>query len=222
LHEGGTIPDAAPGSRRGALYRAAEIAAWGAGLLLLAMYGGSRIRQMVTATREVREFGRVKTLSWHPPDQSLWAPERIRAWERETAAAGRAGAAIAILRIPRIGLEVPILEGTDDATLDRGAGHIEGTSSPGAPGNMGIAGHRDGFFRTLKDVVLGDGIELETRTKTYQFVVDGLSLVGPDDTWVLDPTPSRQISLVTCFPFYYTGAAPLRYIVRAVENGPPR
>ena len=126
--------------------------------------------------------------------------------------------AIAVLRVPRIGLEVPVFEGTSDANLDRGAGHIEGTPPPGTAGNVGIAGHRDGFFRGLKDVVLGDAMELETRTGTLRFVVDNLTLVGPEDTWVLDDTPSPRVSLVTCYPFYYQGSAPRRYIVQAVES----
>ena len=215
------------GSRPGPIYRAAEIAAWTVGVLLLIYYAGTRIRQTAGARREVRQFheqqqqGRqAARFSWQQPDLTLWSPERIKAWQQVSAASP--ASAIAVLRVPRIGLEVPIFEGTSDAILDRGAGHIEGTPPPGASGNVGIAGHRDGFFRCLKDVVLGDAIELETRTGTLHFVVDNLALVGPDDTWVLDDTPSRQVSLVTCYPFYYQGSAPRRYIVQAVESGAAR
>jgi sortase A len=196
--------------------RVAEIAAWGVGLILLALYGGLRARSTIAANRELREFKRAKALSWAAPDQSLWSPERIRAW-RQSLTGANGSAALGVLRIPRIRLEVPVLEGTDDASLDRGVGHIDGTPRPGSPGNVGIAGHRDGFFRGLKDVVPGDAIELETRTATYRYVVKGLVIVDPQDVWVLDPTPSLGLTLVTCYPFYYTGSAPRRYIVQAVE-----
>jgi sortase A len=209
------------GSRAGAVHRIAEIVAWTVGVVLLVFYGATRARQTAAAKREVREFTRVReqarTLSWGSPDQSLWSPERIRAWQQLST--GAATAAIAVLKVPRVGLEVPVFEGTSDADLDRGAGHIEGTPGPDAVGNVGIAGHRDGFFRVLKDVSVGDAVEMETRTRTFRYVVDSLTLVGPDDTWVLDDTPTREISLVTCFPFYYQGSAPQRYIVRAVERG---
>lgn len=207
-------------SRTGTLHRIAEIVAWTVGVALLVFYGATRARQTAAAKREVREFARVKeqarTLSWGSPDQSLWAPERVRAWQQVSTGAA---AAIAVLKIPRIGLEVPVFEGTSDANLDLGAGHIEGTPGPDSVGNVGIAGHRDGFFRVLKEVAVGDAMEMETRTRTYRYVVDSLTLVGPDDTWVLDDTPTREVSLVTCFPFYYQGSAPQRYIVRAVEGG---
>ena len=193
----------------------------------------------MTARREVREFERSKAsgpaapagpaarapvgagapprpLDWNDsPDQSLWAAVRIKAW-RDTKTPGPA---IAILRIPKIGLEVPVFEGTSDPSLDRGVGHIEGTPVPGAAGNVGIAGHRDGFFRGLKDVVVGDAIEMETPSKTLRYAIESLTLVEPDDTWVLDDTPSGYLSLVTCYPFYYNGSAPHRYIVRAAETG---
>lgn len=200
--------------------RVAEIAAWTLGLVLLALYGGLRAHHTATASRELQEFKRAKALSWGAPDQSLWSPERIRAWRQNTA--GARTAAVAVLRIPRIGLEVPVLEGTDDATLDRGVGHIEGTPNPGAAGNVGIAGHRDGFFRGLKDVAPGDAIELETPRGTRRYVVDNLAVVNPQDVWVLDQTPALQLTLVTCFPFYYAGSAPRRYVVRALETSAVR
>jgi sortase A len=123
---------------------------------------------------------------------------------------------MAVLRIPSLKLEVPILEGTDDATLDRGVGHIAGTALPGVAGNLGIAGHRDGFFRVLKDITAGDTIEVETLAGTKRYVVESLFLVYPKDIWVLEPAQTSQVTLVTCFPFYFQGSAPQRFIVRAV------
>ena len=122
-----------------------------------------------------------------------------------------------MLRIPKLRLEVPILPGTDDRTLDRAVGHIEDTAAPGADGNSGIAGHRDGFFRGLKDIAPGDVIELDTLDGKQIYRVERTWVVDPEDVSVLDPTPSRALTLVTCYPFYYVGPAPQRFIVRAVQ-----
>ena len=154
------------------------------------------------------------------PDQRLWSPKRIQAWQLAIHREGPLP--LAVLRIPRIGLEVPVLEGTDDSTLDRGAGHIEDTPVPGADGNTGIAGHRDGFFRGLKDVVPGDALELDLRSGTERYRVERIWIVAPDDVSVLDRTPARSVTLVTCYPFYFIGSAPQRYIVRAVLASPSR
>ena len=112
---------------------------------------------------------------------------------------------------------VPVLEGTSDVTLNRGVGHIEDTAMPGTSGNTGIAGHRDGFFRSLKDVGLGDEIELETLQEKQLYRIERVWIVNPEDVSVLDSTPAQSITLVTCYPFYFVGSAPQRYIVRAVR-----
>src|SRR5262249_44592279 len=132
------------------------------------------------------------------PNLALWAPERIRAWhdaQRETSRLP-----VAVLRVARLGLEAPVLEGTDDWALDRGVGHIEDTAAPGASGNSGIAGHRDGFFRVLKDVNAGDVLEIETLSALVRYRVERTWIVGPDDVSVLDPTPAPSVTLVTCYP----------------------
>lgn len=147
-------------------------------------------------------------------DQSQWAEERIRAYQ-DTLSHGSAPV-LGVLRIPRIGLEVPVLAGTSEWILDRGVGWIEETARPGGSGNVGIAGHRDGFFRGLKDVKLADTLELETPGHRFSYRVARLSIVSPDDVSVLDSTLVPSVTLVTCFPFYFVGSAPQRYIVRAV------
>jgi sortase A len=153
-----------------------------------------------------------------PRDQSLWSAERIAAWR--DALSGPAALPLAVLRIPRLRLEVAVLPGTDDRTLDRGVGHIDGTAMPGADGNAGMAGHRDGFFRGLKDIAKGDLIELETAEGKDIYRVERTWVVDPDTVSVLDPTPTRALTLVTCYPFYFVGPAPQRFIVRAVLAGP--
>ena len=111
------------------------------------------------------------------PDQSLWSPKRVSAWQK--ALSHPAPVPLAVLRIPKIHLEAPVLPGTDDSTLDRAVGHIEGTAKPGTEGNAGLAGHRDGFFRGLKDIVAGDVIELDT--------IEGKDSYRVERTWVVDP-----------------------------------
>ncbi len=151
-----------------------------------------------------------------PPDYSLWSPERIRAYEETLQQA--ALAPLAVLRVPKIALEVAVLDGTDDFTLNRAVGHIAGTALPGQRGNVGIAGHRDGFFRGLKNIACGDVLELETLSGKEVYRVDDIWIVGPDDVQVLDPTPQATLTLVSCYPFYFIGSAPKRYIVRAVRQ----
>ena len=152
------------------------------------------------------------------PDTSLWSPERIKAYAESQAASP--GPAIAVLAIPKIRLEVPVLDGTDDLTLNRAVGLIEGTARPGAAGNVAIAGHRDGFFRGLKDVGPGDSIILRTAAGPRAYLVKTVRVVDPDDVSVLDDTPMEALTLVTCYPFYYVGSAPQRFIVRAERTNP--
>lgn len=122
---------------------------------------------------------------------------------------------VAILRIPVIELEVPVYQGTTEYVLRRGAGLVEGTAIPGSMGNVGIAAHRDTHFRGLKDVAVGDLIELGTLDQTQVYRVKSLEVVAPGDVHVLDDTGESVLTLVTCYPFYFVGNAPQRYIVRA-------
>jgi sortase A len=122
---------------------------------------------------------------------------------------------LAILRISRIHLNVPVLGSTDDITLNRGVGRIAGTAVPGQKGNIGIAGHRDSFFQNLKEVNRGDEIELETTATSEVYVVDRILVTGEDDLSVLQPRDSQSLTLVTCYPFHYVGPAPRRFVVQA-------
>jgi sortase A len=125
---------------------------------------------------------------------------------------------LAVLEIPKIGLEVPVFNGTDDLTLNRGVGRILGTASVGRGGNVGIAGHRDGFFRGLKDVQVGDRIELQTAKGTETYRVSDIEITVPTDLQVLAERGLPTLTLVTCYPFYFIGNAPKRYIVRATAS----
>jgi sortase A len=121
----------------------------------------------------------------------------------------------AVLRIDRIGLEVPVHPGTGEDVLVRGAGLIEGTAAPGSDGNVGIAAHRDRQFRRLGELVVGDRIRLESADRDRTYRVTRTSIVEPHEVGVLDPTSSPALTLVTCYPFRFVGAAPQRFIVRA-------
>jgi LPXTG-site transpeptidase (sortase) family protein len=111
-----------------------------------------------------------------------------------------------------------VLAGTDEWTLDRAVGHIAGTSRPGQAGNVGIAGHRDGFFRVLKDIAAGDVVELALPAEVRRFRVERLSIVESNDNRVLAPTRESRLTLVTCYPFYFVGSAPRRFIVQATPE----
>ena len=175
-----------------------------------------RRRFLLLAERLSWTFGLAGLVAWgaYNVRASAWVEqdvERFAASDPEPAAAP-----LAILRIPHIRLEVAVLPGTSDRILERAVGHIEQTALPGTDGNTGIAGHRDGFFRGLKDIDRGDVIELETRRGREIYRVERTWVVEPDDVSVLDPTPGRSLTLVTCYPFHFIGAAPRRFVVRAV------
>lgn len=130
------------------------------------------------------------------------------------------GSILAVLRIPGITLEVPVIYGTGEPVLRRGAGLIEGASFPGDGGNVAIAAHRDTFFRGLKDVAVGDLIELDVPDRKWVYRVTELTVVEPTDVHVLADTGEPVLTLVTCYPFYFVGNAPQRFVVRAVAVEP--
>ena len=128
----------------------------------------------------------------------------------------KTGDVLGRMDIPRLGISVAVLQGTSSRTLRLGAGHMEDTPLPGKPGNSGIAGHRDTFFRELRNVRNLDEIQLQTATGLLRYQVDWVKVVGPDDMTVLEPTANDStLTLVTCHPFYFVGPAPNRFVVHA-------
>ena len=125
------------------------------------------------------------------------------------------GSMIGRIEIPRLGVSAIIRAGSDARTLRLAVGHIAGTAFPGESGNIGLAGHRDTFFRRLRDIRVDDEIRIVTPEETYAFRVERTSVVTPRDTWVLNDTSTPVLTLVTCYPFTYVGSAPNRFIVRA-------
>lgn len=127
-----------------------------------------------------------------------------------------AGSTLGRIEIPRLGVSAVIRAGSDARTLRLAVGHIPGTALPGEGGNIGLAGHRDTFFRRLRHIRADDEIRIVTPEGTFAFRVEDTKVVAPKDTWVLEPTRASTLTLVTCYPFTYVGSAPNRFIVRAV------
>jgi sortase A len=195
------------------------------GILLISVYITNRIYSAIYSYASLESFRAHQTSppvvidaqsNWHGgiPDFRLWSEKRIRAYR--TSLAAIVSPPLGVLEISAIQLHVPVLEGTDELTLDRAVGHIPGTAPLGEPGNTGIAGHRDGFFRGLKDVHVGETIDLYTQRGRSRYAVDEIETVSPDDVSVLAPRAKPSLTLVTCYPFYFVGSAPLRYIVHAM------
>ncbi len=155
-----------------------------------------------------------------------WSFQHSEERQFESLRIARSGAAAAIpppasggpigrIEIPRLNLSVIVVEGVDNAILRRAAGHIPGTALPGQRGNIGISGHRDTFFRPLRNIRKDDIVTLTTLDGEYHYRVVSTKIVIPSDVAVLDSDGREVLTLVTCHPFYFVGAAPNRFIVRA-------
>lgn len=198
------------------------------GLALLVAYGAARLEGYFSSQAALQRISTATGLSTPASenateeiapsgtDFSLWDAHRVRAYRQDLKSTT---APLAVLRISKIGLTAPMLDGTDALTLNHGLGRISGTAQPGGLGNLGIAGHRDGFFRGLKELGPGDTIDLTTPNGIDHYVVDQIEIVKPNDVHVLGPRATPSLTLVTCYPFYFIGSAPQRYIVHASHTG---
>ncbi len=190
--------------RRKRAFRIAEVILGLIGLIALGVYGIVTWQTHLFQTREKEYFAGLaksyKSYKW--PKAELPPPTKN-------------GDFVGQIDVPRIGISAIVLEGSDDRTLRLGVGHIPGTAFPGRPGNVGLAGHRDTFFRALRNIRPMDEIRVSTIRTTYTYVVDWKKIVDPKDTEVLDDSDQQILTLVTCFPFYFVGSAPQRFIVRA-------
>lgn len=200
-----------------------EATLWTVGLVLLSHYAALRVSAEHDRRAGVETFQALRHIALSQPpanrltvpsahlDQSLWSQARVRAFRRTTVHEVPEG----ILRIPALGLVVPIYAGTSSAELDRGAGHVKGTAPLDSAGNAAIAGHRDGFFRSLGRIKIGQMLYIETLSGTRRYRAMQTQIVAPSDVAVLAPTAIPSITLITCYPFYFVGPAPERFIVRA-------
>lgn len=208
--------------------RALEIGAWILGVVLLGQYVAARAafeHERVAGIKTFREATESQLVPEAAPelahdtaqsmpeiDRTLWSEQRISAFAESAASPG---VPEGVLSIPALQLEVPIYPGVTEINLNRGAAHIEGTAALSHSGNIGIAAHRDGFFRKLKNIAIDDEVSLEAGGRMLLYRVVDISIVSPSEVSVLAPTETPSITLVTCYPFYFVGSAPQRYIVRA-------
>jgi len=186
----------------------------------LGIYGYASLERVLYQTYESREFDRV-------PDRTaaaLAAPDgqiapAVRA-SRKSISLPRPTALIGRLSVPRLHLSAMVGEGIDGKTLNRAIGHIPMTALPGETGNVGVAGHRDTFFRGLKDLKTRDKIQFATPKGAFVYEVESMVVVEPADVAVLAPSNENILTMVTCYPFSYIGAAPKRFVVRARQVSP--
>jgi sortase A len=195
---------------------AIEATLWAIGLLCVGFYGVSKVH---TANAQATAISSMES-QWNPdlasePDQALWSQQRIASHEQSRSDSGHMRP-LALLTIPSVDIRVAVFEGTSDRILDLGVGRVPGTGRVGIAGNLALAGHRDGFFRGLKDISIGDDVSIQDTFATSQYTVTDLMIVEPEDVSVLAPTDHSVITLITCYPFYFVGNAPKRFIVRAV------
>ena len=205
-----------------------------AGLALIAVVATAYIHRAVMVRSSLKDFEEARRerlaeqsaprVDSVPPQPSLPEASAVNRAASEPATdppaplrAGRRNgrAPLAMLRIPKIHLTAPVLAGTDEITLNRGVGQIPGMAAPGEKGNIGIAGHRDSFFRNLKEISRGDEIELETPGASATYIVSQVLVTGADDTSALQPSDEQILTLITCYPFHFIGPAPRRFVVQA-------
>jgi sortase A len=191
------------------------------GVACLVAYGASCARTSYTQSTQSEAFdlaleARAEQIRHETHDHSEWSAARIAAYEESLS---RPVEALGRLEIPAADVSVMVLEGTDETTLDRAVGRIPGTARVGEDGNLGIAGHRDGFFRGLRHVEAGDEIILTTLDGVARYRIEKTRVVSPKQVEVLAKTEEPTLTLVTCYPFYYVGDAPERFIVQARRVG---
>ena len=149
-------------------------------------------------------------------DTSLWNAKRIIDYEESLKV--NASPPLGIFTIKKLNLQVPIYNGTSEYYLNRGLGRIKGMARMDEVGNLGLSGHRDGFFRVLKDIEVGDDIEIQTTQGVETYAVTSITIIPKSDVSILAPTTDKTLTIVTCHPFYFVGHAPDRYIVKATAK----
>ncbi len=216
--EAGGLPSRRPAA--GSAFRPAVVAEWLLGLIALGCLGFVAFAAIDERTFQARQTARLDAL----------VADRIEHVSLATTSYAARGARlrqpapgepIGRLEIAAAGVSGMVTPGTDDGTLRHSIGWVEGTSLPGEPGNVGLAAHRDTFFRGLRRVQLDDVITLRTPEMTYRYRIDALRVVTPEQVDVLAARDQPALTLITCYPFDFLGAAPLRYVVHASQIDSP-
>lgn len=225
--------------RRASLLRALELLCWGLGLALLGYAALLKLHEAQASEAGLQAFALAAADNHAAPDpasnttpatsagvfaldelravdQSLWSKKRIAQFAEIHKTNN--DMPLAVLRIDDLKILVPIYPDASDFNLNRGAGWLEDTAGVDERGNIGIAAHRDSFFRALKDAKKGQKISLQTLQGTRHFTLAKIQVIDPSDVSVLEPTSDTRLTLVTCYPFYHVGSAPQRYIVTATED----
>jgi sortase A len=207
--------------------RGTSLFLFAAGILLIAVWIFNFARAFLFETREdeklregIRKAEEVKQASSkaaaQPGTLSPQQPLGSAGANANVSVTPRPGDVLGRLEIPRLAHWAMILEGSDDATLKLGVGHVQETALPGQLGNVALVAHRDTFFRPLRHILKNDEIRIITPANTMRYLVESTKVISPDDTDVLDPTSGPVLTLLTCYPFEFVGHAPMRFIVRAV------
>ena len=193
--------------------RLAELAFWLTGFACLGVYMVAQAQSNQAQNDAIAQIERpVLASQFRLPDMTHWSKKRIESYDSSDA---NAQSPLGVLSIPAIHVRVAVFNGTSDRLLDLGAGRVPGTARTAGDGNLAIAAHRDGFFRGLKDIEVGDELSFTSKQGTHNYTVMELSIVDPTDISVLESTVNPTITLITCYPFYFVGSAPQRFIVRA-------
>jgi sortase A len=191
-------------------WRIAEALCLIGGLALLDLYIWSRAGPVIYQAWENGLFQRaIRQAAITPRLNPPAPPQRLQR-----------GALVGRLEVPRLGLTVMVKEGSDEEILAEAVGHLPSSPLPGTPGNVAVAGHRDTFFRPLKNLRLHDRILFTTLRGTFEYEVESEKIVRPTDVSVLRASAEPTLTLVTCYPFYYVGSAPKRFIARARQVAP--
>jgi sortase A len=195
------------------LLRWTESALFAVAIALFAYYGSVTADAWMFQRTQRRQLEQLLAERRVAPPELL--PAAAAANSRKAARPAAAGPLMGRLEIPRIGVSVMVMEGTSGRTLRHAVGHIDGTALPGQPGNVGLSGHRDTFFRPLRNIRVNDLISVTTPLGEFHYRVVSTSVVEPADVNVLAAGRTEVLTLVTCYPFYFVGPAPSRFIVRA-------
>jgi LPXTG-site transpeptidase (sortase) family protein len=211
---------------RSSVFRSGEIASYLAGVALTGFFvvqlaqgeverqvAISSFEQQLPAQPDAADGAAVAFEETGEPDTSLWAPGRVA--DYKASLSQELPPVLGVLEVPTVGLKVPVYQTSSELVMDRAAGVIDGMAYPHEGGNIGISGHRDGYFRVLKDIEVGDPIVLQTLEGEKRFRIDATHIVEKTDTRLLKDTRDQTVTLVTCYPFYFVGHAPQRFIVTA-------